>query len=323
MERKLGQINLLKIVRWVGTVSAVALMIWLMAQQDWRSIWLDVQKVGLARFVLALVFTMLSRFFISLRWYLLLRGAGESISYVDSLKITFAGLFANNFMPSTVGGDVVRLGGAMRARLDAALSAASLVVDRLVGMAGMAVFLSFGLPRLFAYSPSQTTLTDAPLVGLAIPVKQSPPIQKLFTRLLSIARRIWQAAILWLRKPQVLLLSFLATLIHQSFLFGSIWVILSGMGDSISFWLVGGLWSMVYFVTLVPISINGFGVQELSIAFAFHNLGDVSEPHSLTLALLYRTLMMVASLPGTFFLPQMIAGKQAQSDQDETESRAI
>jgi len=63
------------------------------------------------------------------------------ISLAETLRLTFAGLFANNFLPSTVGGDVVRLAGAMQARYDSAISAASLVIDRLVGMAGMTLFL--------------------------------------------------------------------------------------------------------------------------------------------------------------------------------------
>jgi hypothetical protein len=94
-------------------------------------------------------------------------------------------------------------------------------------------------------------------------------------------------------------------------LFGSIAVLLHGMGETISFWHIAGLWSAVYFVTLVPISINGYGVQEVSMAFFFTTLGGVSEAGGLTIALLVRTLTMLASLPGAAAVPEIMAGRKA------------
>ena len=85
-------------------------------------------------------------------------------------------------------------------------------------------------------------------------------------------------------------------------LFGILWVFLSGMNDPVPYWLISGLWSLVYFVTLVPISINGLGVQEVAITYAFSTLGGASEQSALILALLTRTLFMLASLPGALFL---------------------
>ncbi len=85
------------------------------------------------------------------------------IPFRQSLRITFAGLFASNFLPTTIGGDVVRLAGAIQYRLDAATSTASLVVDRLVGMAGMAMMVPFSLPSLLSYR-------DASLQGSTIQI---------------------------------------------------------------------------------------------------------------------------------------------------------
>ena len=52
------------------------------------------------------------------------------------------------------------------------------------------------------------------------------------------------------------------------------------------FWLITGLWSLAYFVTLIPISINGLGVQELSLTFLFSTVAGLSTPVSLTIAVL-------------------------------------
>ena len=74
-----------------------------------------------------------------------------------------------------------------------------------------------------------------------------------------------------------------------------------------SFWLIVGLWSMAYFVTLVPISINGYGVQELSLTFLFSGVGGISTVVGLTLAVMIRVLYMVASLPGAVYLPAILS----------------
>jgi hypothetical protein len=79
------------------------------------------------------------------------------------------------------------------------------------------------------------------------------------------------------------------------------------MGEDISFWLVAGLYSFVYLITLIPISINGYGLQEISMTLVFSRLGGASLASSLTAALLFLTIMMVASLPGVLFVPGLIS----------------
>ncbi len=315
MQESTSRFSLSQLVRWAGTLLALALMVWLLVQQGWQEIWADIQKIGLGSFLLALGLTMGSRVLITLRWHVLLTGVEVETPLSSSFKITFAGLFGNNFLPSTVGGDVVRLAGAVRAGVDGALAAASLVMDRLVGMAGMAVFLPFGLPSVFAYTAEQSLHSLSPALSAA---SAGSLLVKITGWVKKAAHKVWQSTVLWVKRPRSLLLALIFTFGHMACLFGIFWVILKGLDDSLSFWTIGGLWSMVYFVTLVPVSINGLGVQELSTTFAFHVLGGVSEPHSLTLALLYRTLMMAVSLPGAFFVPGMISKNKKSQENGST-----
>ncbi len=79
-------------------------------------------------------------------------------------------------------------------------------------------------------------------------------------------------------------------------------------------WLAGGLYSVVYFVTLLPFSINGYGIQELSMTFVFSQIGGASMESGLTGALLFRTLMMLASLPGALFVPSLLPGARQHAE---------
>ena len=287
----------LSIVRSVGTVIALVLIIWLISRQ-WAEITTAIVQIGWVRFMLALGLLLVSRFMISLRWHNLLRSADVDIPLKESLRLTFVGLFASNFLPTTIGGDVVRLAGAVQMGFDGAVATASLVMDRLVGMFGMALVLPPGLQKIFASGARfGVSAFSGSLFGWT---------RKIYDQVLDLARRVWETIKLWLKRPKGLLSSLLFTCLHQLFLFLCIYFLLVSMMDVVPLWLVAGLWSLVYFVTLLPVSINGLGVQELSIAFAFSELGGVSEHNSLTLALLVRTLFMVASLPGAFYIRDIL-----------------
>lgn len=289
----------LPVLRLAGTLLAVALLVYLLSRQGWDEILSAVRQISLWEFLLAFALTMVSRFAVAGRWYVLLRSAGVKISPRQTIEINFAGLFASNFLPTTIGGDVIRLAGAIRFNYDRAICVASLVVDRLVGMAGMAMAVPFGLPSLL----------HGPALGMAsavLPLKGG--WKGIREKSLHLLQRFFQALSLWLSHPRSLLAALAFSWVHMACVFASVWLLLGGMGQAASFWLIAGLWSFTYFVTLLPISINGLGVQELIMAFLFTRYAGISQASGLTLALLMRVLPMFASLPGALFVPEMLAG---------------
>ena len=308
MTEKTRKVSAYTVTRWVGTFSAIALLVYLLQKQGWEQILEAVQQIGAGRFLIAILLVIVSRLMMVGRWYILLRSTDEPIPFMDTLRLTFAGLFANNFLPSTIGGDVVRLAGAVQGGYDGVVSAASLIVDRLVGMFGMALTLPIGLYQAILNPPQfgSTAPQTVPLAAGILPGSVRKILEKVITKARSLLRRLLEAAGMWIRKPRALLASLLFTGLHMACLFGILWVFLSGMNDPVPYWLISGLWSLVYFVTLVPISINGLGVQELAITYAFSTLGGASESSALTMALLIRTLFMLASLPGALFLPAIM-----------------
>jgi uncharacterized membrane protein YbhN (UPF0104 family) len=290
-------------LRWIGTLLAVALLIYLLADQGWDEISAAVHQIDGWRFILALILVMISRLAVAGRWYVLIHSAGMKVSPRQTTSITFAGLFAANFLPTTIGGDVVRLAWAIRVGYDRAVCVASLVADRLVGMAGMAMALPFGLPGYLRYFQA-TGSTSIGLYSLALPW-----VSLLTEKLAGFTHRLFLALKLWLEKPMALLGALAFTWVHMLCTYAMVWLLLTGMGENITFWLVMGLWSAAYFVTLLPISINGMGVQELAMTFFYTTIGGISPSSGLTLALLMRVIQMIASLPGALFLPQILAGR--------------
>jgi uncharacterized membrane protein YbhN (UPF0104 family) len=296
-------------LRWLGTLLAVALLIWLVTKEGWGDILVAFQQAALWRLGLVVLLTLISRLAVAGRWHALLRGAGVQTTYIQTARITFAGLFASNFLPTTIGGDVVRLGGAIRMGYDRAIVLASLVVDRLVGMTGMALAAPLALLGIPASAFYQGMMSALPGLVLAGAWHNHPWILKLRTALRSLS----EALARWIRRPMSLLSALFFTFIHMLCTFSSVALFLAGMNQAVSFWLIGGLWSVGYFITLLPISVNGMGTQELAITFLYTRYAGISTDSALALALLMRVMPMLASLPGVLFVPEIIAGNQKKA----------
>lgn len=292
-------------MRGLGSVLTLALVVYLIAQQGWDEIGEAIARIEVWRFVVAILLTLISRLAVAQRWHILLRSGGVETSWRTSLRITFAGLFANNFLPSTVGGDVARMAGALQQGFDAAVSAASLVADRLVGLAGFVFTLPIGL-RILAAANLPAGSAGLPVFGLA--ASGEGWLARMGQRLAKIWRRLLQTIGLWLTQPRALLAALACTFVHMLCLFLTLYILLDGMHDPLDFWTVAGLQSLVYVVTLIPISISGWGLQEFSISYAFSALGGVAPANSLVLALLLRTLYILVSLPGALALSDVLPG---------------
>jgi hypothetical protein len=300
-----------QIARTLGTLVSIGLLAYLLQRQGWREILEAVQRVPVGSLMIVLVLVVVSRVAVSARWYTLLRTTDGSIRYRESLRLTLAGMFAANFLPTTVGGDVVRAAGVLRISQDRVASAASIVVDRLIGMAGMLMILPIGLARLVAWlqvpSPGLGLLTVAALGLVGRP--DLPGWHRWLDRGRRGVLRLAETWRTWLRRPSAVLGALGFTWLHMICLFTEIWLLLSGLGEGIGLTTIAGLWSLSYFITLIPVSINGLGLRELSVTYIFSEVGGVSVHGALTLALILRTLDMLVSLPGAFLVSGLITGR--------------
>jgi len=296
------------LLRLAGTLIALFLLIYLLSQQGWASILAALQMIPLRTLVFAFGLVIISRFAVIARWHVLMRATEIEIPFGQTVRITFAGLFATNFLPTTVGGDVVRLAGAVRLKYDAALATASLIADRLVGMAGMAITLPWGIPalvELFEQAGPSIEFFPGGLVTSALLPKS---LSRLWQKSLAFFAHTWNALKIYIKKPASLILALLYTGVHMACTFTMLYILFKSQGQTVSWTLIAGLYSLVYFITLLPVSINGYGLQEISMTFIFSKAAGVTLESSLSVALILRTMMMLASLPGAFFLSGILAG---------------
>ena len=281
--------NRKSVLRWGGTILSVALLAVLFYQFR-EDVLGALQHVTLANLLLAFGCIFLSRLMTVARWHVLLRSGGIDIPLSQTVSLTFTGLFASNFLPTTIGGDVVRLAGAMQMGYDRAVCLASIAADRLINMAGMSFAAPIGIYQLVQLSPLQAFA----LAGL--PKKSWDFVRRTLTSLT-----------VWIKQPIALLKALGFAWANLLLVVAAYYFLIQGMGAFLPYWKLIGLVSLAYFITLVPISINGYGLHELSITFLFSQIGGVSIGVCAVVVVLQRLLMMLASLPGAITLPGVLA----------------
>jgi len=280
-----------RVLQLAGTLLAVGLIVVLLREEKWQDIleaFAKIKKVNL--FWVALLF-LLARFAVVGRWYVLLRAAGINMRLQDSMALTFTSLFASHFLPTTVGGDLLRLAGAMQMGFDRAVCLASIAADRLIGMLGMSMMAPIGL--WYSWGLIQTKLMASFFSFLQKPFE--------FTK------RTLAVFGIWIKKPASLLGSLAFACLNMMCQFTAVYIFARDLGSQASFWVIAGLWSLIYFITLLPISINGYGVQELFSTYLLSNVAGLSPAMSLSIAFLVRAYFLLSSLPGAFFLPAILS----------------
>ena len=286
------------LLRLLGTILSLILVVYLV-WTNWDDFLNSFSRLSLPLLLLLLSLAFLSRLIVTARWYVILKVVEPKLKFLQAFKLSFVGLFTTNFLPSTIGGDFVKLGGAVQLGLDSAGVAGSLIVDRLVGMATMSTFLPFGILAIPQGNDASTLLFAGVPGGF---------FGKVWSKIKSYIQRVILALKIWLKHPAQLITAAGFSFVHMGCTFTMVFLILKELNDTISWWTAGGLWVLVYFVTLLPISINGLGLQEASLSLVYTSFAGVSESNSLVLAIIIRVLFLIASLPGAFFLSKTLTG---------------
>ena len=83
---------------------------------------------------------ILSNFLGAFQWQKLLRGQGIAFGYKRAVNLYFIGLFFNNFLPSSLGGDVVKIYSVSRVEKRGREGLAATFVDRFAGLFLLSLF---------------------------------------------------------------------------------------------------------------------------------------------------------------------------------------
>jgi uncharacterized membrane protein YbhN (UPF0104 family) len=288
-----------RVIRIAGTFIGLLLLGWLLMRQDWHLVGQYLSRLPVWILAAALLLDLAGQFLNALRWYILLRSQQVAIRFSESLKISFAGAFASNFLPSTIGGDVIRLVNINRYTSKEGLSLASIILDRLVNVLAFVTVLPFS----FTFIPLPVSEVRNDLF-FSFPLF----IKNIRLWILQSGRQFLDAYKLWAEKPADLLRAFVTSWFSIVVIFISAWLVGIGLGIHVSLFQVAGITAIIYFITMLPISINGYGLREVGMTFLYLKLGANAEQATM-LVLITRFLMMLVTVPGVFWIGSLSARK--------------
>jgi glycosyltransferase 2 family protein len=263
------------------------------------------------------IVAFLALFTNNIRWYILLRAQGFEMSFYETFKLTFIGIFFNTAMPGGVGGDLIKGYYIIRDQTHRKMAAAtSVLLDRLIGFFSMtcvglvAILLNYD----FIQRRHELMILSATIIILfsafvflfltAFSRRANRFVQKFFGVFPGgqFFQKLYDVLVTYRNQPRALALALTVSLVTQFF-------------SILFFWIVGGVlesrgvrWQAYAFVVplgmialAAPIAPAGIGVGQAAFFVLFNwYLGYESQvgPASITA---YQVVQISWSLLGAYY----------------------
>ena len=283
------------------------------------------RQMNVLVFIGTLAMFMTSQIIVGLRWWMLLRTQHIFITTWSAVKLHYLGMFYNNFLPSAVGGDLVRA-WYVTMHTDRGFEAVlSVFVDRVLGFLSM-VILAVGSWVIFLgrqtleietgqkqetqgllvqYRWFLICVLAAGLIALVVLglIKRTRTglivlFGKLKTLFIHAIGKCRKAFWMYCNNPFTVLGVLGLTMVSQSILITVFWLLGRNLGidASVKYYFV--FFPASWVLGALPVSIGGAVVVEVLLASMFVKFAGVAPEPAAAIALCQRAVWMIASLPG-------------------------
>ena len=284
-------------------------LLWVLFRQtDVRAVWARLRQVEPAWIVLALVVHGVLLLVSGWRWRRLLVTQDVHASTWQLTVTCLVANFFNNFLPSNIGGDFVRIADTGALTGSRTVAAAVVLLDRVLGLIALFGVAALGSLMLRHALPGTGYLWILLVLGAlaAAVVLSRPALVPRLLRPLTRVREEWVTERLGRLEDMLERVGSDRSRLAQAFagaltvqLLVVLFYVCVAWGLHIDLPLRDALVivpvSLV--IQLAPVSINGFGVREAVFSYLFRRLGHPVDA-GLALSLAGAALLILASLPG-------------------------
>ncbi|MFH1594196.1 MAG: lysylphosphatidylglycerol synthase transmembrane domain-containing protein [Candidatus Omnitrophota bacterium] len=265
-------------------------------------------RVNISLFILAIALFILNVYAISCRLNLVIIGEGLRIPYGRIVQLTFIGYFFNNFMPTAVGGDIVKTYYVFKQTKQASKSVIAVFIDRFIGMSS---FIFIGTCALLLTWQSadilvkKIVLVFAVLGTIGILVILNGAFAKLMQGFLSKVKfrnvgdklsKVYKAVHGYKAKKMIILKCFVLSLISQCIFFTVVFILIRSLGvDNISLGAVFMIMPLVCVASMLP-SLGGLGLREGATVALFGPI--IGNDVAFSASILLLASLLVLSLVG-------------------------
>jgi uncharacterized protein (TIRG00374 family) len=263
---------LIIVARWLAALIVLGLLFHFLPFAPLRA---ALARIPLTRFLAVLLGYLLAHALGIAKWRMVVNTAGAELDFAPSAQCYTGGLFGALFLPSIIGGDVVRLAVGLRHSPRPGAVLAGNIADRFLDVTAQAGLVLLGLLLLPGSLPSQLRIPVREMLfvlgGIAFVVLG---LVFLLRRPLLGGRSIhFRRRLARLRhtlrcvsgRPQILILGWLlGTLIQTAFLMLTALLAVScGLVLPLRMWLFA--WPLAKLAAVLPLTQGGIGVREAAL----------------------------------------------------------
>lgn len=238
------------------------------------------------------------------RWSGMMAAYNVRLSFRKSFELIQVGNFYGQFLPMTVGGDMVRTWQAHRDGLPLKASIHTVLLDRLFGFISLLVIILIGIPALPQVFPKpQAVWVLALVTSLVLAGLLSTLIMDRVTRcfhqgkILIALSEFSVDARCFVANISLSLPVFVACIATHLVSIAAIKVLADGMGASVGFYQMLLLMPPVMLMSMLPVSLAGWGVREGAMIFALGYIG-IPQEQAFAISILMGLVSLLVSLPG-------------------------
>jgi uncharacterized membrane protein YbhN (UPF0104 family) len=245
------------------------------------------------------------------RWSRLLSKSDIRLGASPLARVYAVSTFSNTFLPTAVGGDVTRALLVVRRGPMLTRVSITIILDRVGGLIGLVVLAWIAL----AFRPTTvsdgaqiflTWVTAAVIMGslliLIIVFKGSGVVRSLTPgRLIPIAQQSRSLLHSYARDPLMFIVLVSLSLIYQGLVSMQLVMLARAIDVHLPFTTAAVVLALVTVVTLIPVSIGGFGIREGTYVLLLGGAAIAATEATLISVLSVATLFLV-SLPGAYIL---------------------
>lgn len=277
---------------------SLLLMGWILQGTNFEEILRSLGAVSLPLLVAGFLLPFMGYLISVNRWKLLLQAQGVPARVGYLVRSFMVSVFFNNFLPSTIGGDVFRIYDSWRLGASKACAVAVVFVDRFLGLVALIVLTMLGLLSVNPFSDSFPNLSLWVLVGFALAVGlavflfhssfslnlgQGDGQSKGAQMVLRVVSKVNDGFAAFRGRTDTIAKAFALSLLLQANVVVQYFIFAKALHLSIPFWSFFLIIPLSMFVMTLPISINGIGLRE-SIFVLMLSPWGIGKPEALALA---------------------------------------
>ncbi|MEI7772011.1 MAG: lysylphosphatidylglycerol synthase transmembrane domain-containing protein [Chloroflexales bacterium] len=316
------------LVTGLRLILTAAMLAWIISEVDLRSVGGVLAGASPAWLALGAAVNLLSVGLAAWRWQRILAGLGVIKRLIPVVRLVLVGAFFNMFLPSSVGGDVMKmvLIAPDVSRREVAVS--SVLMDRVIGLAvtiGVGLLAVLLLPSVWGEPAVIATLTLAVVVFcagmvtifnrrlIALVGRMVP--QFIWGRVGPLILRVHDSLMVIGRSPRILLETAGISVLRQIAICLSVYCAGRGFGLGIAPLAYFATVPIAVAITALPVAINGLGLQDNALIFLLATVG-LSAPQALSLSIFLHVLRNGLGLLGglVFALTRSLPASAAAAD---------